>query len=135
MPNYWGVRRFPQTSVTTIEYEPATTDEVHDDYIDEMTDQEFEDFIAQPSVEDAINETQPAQDLVNDLNNDLQLATDKYSSGNPNTSTEPATTNADDTNLDGITVPEYDDIPISTSEIQTTPEYNTIIDTVTSRVG
>ena len=132
LPNYWGVRRYPQTSVTTIEYEPATTDEVHDGYIDEMTDQEFEDFIAQPSVEDAINETQPAQDLVNDLNNDLQSATDTYSSGNPNTSTDPTTTNVDDTNLDGITVLEYDDVPISQTEIQSTPEYNTIIDTVTS---
>jgi hypothetical protein len=114
-------------------YVQATDLDVHDDYIDQMTDSEFDDFIAQPAVEDAINETQPAQDLVNDLNNDLQAATDKYSSGNPNESTTPSTTNADDTNLDGISVPEYDDVPISTSEIESTPEFNTIIDTVTSR--
>jgi hypothetical protein len=131
-PGRYYVRRYPKVSVITTEYEPATTEELHDDFIDEMTDAEFDDFIAQPAVEDAINETQPAKDLVNDLNNDLQAATDKYSSGNPNTTTEPSTTNSDDTNLDGLTVPEYDSVPISTSEIASTPEYNTIIDTVTS---
>ncbi len=119
-------------STDVITYEPATSNDVHDAYIDQMTDQEFEDFIAQPSVEDAINETQPAKDLVNDLNNDLQSATDTYSSGNPNTTTSPATLNTDDTNLDGLTVPEYDNVPINQTEIQSTPEYNTIIDTVTS---
>ncbi|MEE9326529.1 MAG: virulence factor TspB C-terminal domain-related protein [Cocleimonas sp.] len=131
-PSNYSICRALKSESDTIVYLPATEDDFHDDFIDSMTDQQFEDFIAQPAVEDAINETQPAQDLVNDLNNDLQSATDKYSSGNPNTSTEPTTTNADDTNLDGITVPEYDDVPISTSEIQATPEYNTIIDTVTS---
>ncbi len=124
-------RSIPVEVEQTVHVVPTST-EIYDDYLDEMTDQEFEEFIAQPSVEDAINETQPAQDLVNDLNNDLQSATDIYSSGNPNTSTDPTTTNVDDTNLDGITVPEYDDVPISQTEIQSTPEYNTIIDTVTS---
>ncbi len=112
--------------------EPMSPELVYDTVIDNMSDQEFEDFINNENVKPQIVSSPEFQTVDTDAENDFNNLIDTFPNGFPDTSTLPTTIDSNDSNFDSLTVPEYDNVPITDTTIATTPEYNTIIDTQTS---
>ena len=131
-PDYYVICRATQSVMPVTTNEPVSPDDFYDDVVDGMTDDEFEDFINDQNVKPQIVSSPEYQTVDSDAENDFNNLIDTFPNGFPDTSTLPTVINSDDNNFDSLTVPEYDNVPLTDTTITTTPQYNTIVDTQTS---
>ncbi len=131
--DFYNLYKRTQIGTTpVITNEPVPIDDFYDDVVESMSDEEFEEFINDSNVKPQIVSTPEYQSVDTDAENDFNSLTDILPNGFPDTSTLPTVIDSNDNNFDSLTVPEYDNVPLTDTEITTTPEYNTIVDTQTS---